>query len=76
MKSLLNYLKQFPNFSEEKSNEVASHISTKKYEEGEYFLREGQICRNIAFIETGMMRVVYLKDGISKIRSLAIILWK
>lgn len=39
----------------------------KKLKKGDYFLRNGEVCRKIAFINSGVMYCVYNKDGLDKI---------
>lgn len=63
MESFHSYLKQFPNYSQASIDAVRPFLSTNKIEAGEYYLREGKICKSIAFIEAGLVRLFYLSDG-------------
>jgi CRP-like cAMP-binding protein len=38
-------------------------IKRKELSRKEYLLKEGQVCRNIYFIEKGLLRSYYVKDG-------------
>ena len=63
MGSFNDYLKQFPHYSTEVFDAVQPYLSAKELQAGEYFLRHGKICRHIAFIEKGLLRLFYLNDG-------------
>jgi len=63
MESFNNYLKQFPHYTPEVFEAVLPHLSIKEINAGEYFLLHGKICRHIAFIEKGLLRLFYLNDG-------------
>ena len=63
MEALIKFLQQFPHYRPELIENAKPFVSEKQIAAGEYFLREGQICKSIAFIEQGMFRLVYLHDG-------------
>lgn len=63
MEAFKNYIQQFPHYKPKLFENILPFLSIKKIEAGEYFLRQGKTCRNIAFIEKGLMRIYYLNDG-------------
>jgi len=63
MQAFESYLKQFPHYTPKVFDEIAPYLSRKTLEEGEFLLRNGKICREIAFIEDGLLRLFYLNDG-------------
>lgn len=63
METFNKYLQQFPNYTPDVFEYAQPYLSYKSLAPGEYFLREGKICRNIAFIEKGLLRLYYLSDG-------------
>ena len=63
MESFNNYLKQFPHYTSESFEAVMPFLSVKEIGAGDYFLSHGKICRQIAFIEKGLLRHFYLNDG-------------
>lgn len=63
MESFNNYLKQFPHYTPEVFKAVQPYLSIKELEGGEYFLPHGKVCRQIAFIEKGLLRLFYLNEG-------------
>ncbi len=63
MEAFRKYLEKFPHYRSEMFETVLPYLSIKKIEAGDYFLEEGRICKNIAFIEEGLMRLFYLNDG-------------
>ena len=63
MEAFNNYLKQFPHYTPKVFEMVRPYLSEKKVKAGDYFLRQGKICRSIALIEEGLLRLYYLNDG-------------
>jgi CRP-like cAMP-binding protein len=63
MEAFDKYLKQFPHYSTKVFEEIRPFLSVKNIGEGEYFLRDGKICREIGFVEKGLLRLYYLNDG-------------
>jgi len=57
------YLKQFPHYTPHAFEIVKPYLSEKNIGAGDYFLREGSVCRSIGFIEHGLLRLYYLHDG-------------
>lgn len=63
MEAFKNHLAQFPHYKPAVFESVGAHLRVKQLQAGEYFLREGKVSKNIAFIEKGLMRLYYLNDG-------------
>lgn len=63
MKAFQDFLKQFPHYSEELFKELLPHLSKVELKANDYFLKEGQICKKLAFIEKGIVRIYYIYDG-------------
>jgi len=63
MDAFKNYIKQFPHYQPSIMEEVYPYLSAKNIEAGDYLLKQGKTCQNIAFIEEGFMRLYYLNDG-------------
>lgn len=42
---------------------ISSLFVSKQYQKGDYFLREGQVCREAGFIEKGLIRYYNIKDS-------------
>lgn len=63
MNALENYLQQFPNYTPGAYESAIPFFSEKTFKAGDFLLRAGKICRSIAFIEEGLFRQYYLKDG-------------
>lgn len=56
---LKSYLKHFAIFSEEEIEQVLPLFSKRLVEKGTLFIREGQLCSEVAFIEKGIFRSFY-----------------
>lgn len=63
MEAFQNFLKLFPNYSEDLFDELSPYLSVRELEKNDYFLKEGQTCKQLAFIKKGMVRIYYLHDG-------------
>jgi CRP-like cAMP-binding protein len=63
MEAFNRYLKQFPHYTPEVFDDILPFLSEKNIEEGDYFLRNGRICKEIGFVEKGILRLFYLNDG-------------
>lgn len=63
MESFKNFLQQFPTYKPAVYESAKGYLSSTELKAGDYFLREGVICKSIAFVEEGMMRTFYLSDG-------------
>lgn len=57
------YLERFPHYSPSVFEKVRPLLSRRKIQAGEYWLPLDKVCRNIAFIEKGLVRLYYLNDG-------------
>ena len=63
MEAFDSYFQQFPHYSPEAFEAVRPFLRVRELDAGEYFLQQGQISKQIAFIEEGLLRLYYLKDG-------------
>lgn len=63
MEAFKNYISQFPHYRQELIEEVIPHLRNVELEAGEYFLEQDKVCRDIAFIVKGLVRLYYLNDG-------------
>lgn len=63
MEAFNDYLQQFPHYSPSVFTMAHSYLSEKTLEPGEFLLQQGNTCRHIAFIESGLLRLYYLNDG-------------
>lgn len=63
MEAFNNYIKQFPHYTPKVFELVLPYLQAKTISAGDYFLKQGKICKSIAFIEEGLFRLYYLNDG-------------
>lgn len=63
MDAFHTYLQQFPHYSPKAFESVQPYLSRRSLKAGEFLLRQGEVCRHIAFIEKGLLRLYYLNDG-------------
>lgn len=57
------YLKQSSFLKEEDCNLFESNLELKTYSKKEFYLKEGQICHRLGFINKGCFRIFYLSEG-------------
>lgn len=60
---LFRYLRTIYPLSEGLRNRIEDTLQEKKLARREYLLRAGQICRNVYFVEKGLLRNYYTKGG-------------
>lgn len=63
MEAFIKYLQQFPHFSQNAYEVAVRHVEQAKIPAGEYLLKQGKTCKQIAFINSGLFRLYYFKDG-------------
>src|SRR3954466_9502584 len=62
--NILEFLNAVNPLSEEDCNSVLKILRTKQLKKGDYWLEEGKVNYNVAFVEEGYLRRYWLKDGI------------
>lgn len=65
--SLLNSIQKVIALNPEEIDTVTSLFKSKAYKKGEYFLKEGQICKQVGFVVKGLLRYYINHDGEEKI---------
>lgn len=63
MESFNQYLQKFPHYTPAVYQSACSYLSEKTLKPGDFFIQSGKICKNVAFIEEGLLRQYYLNDG-------------
>jgi len=61
--SFKKYLTGIISMDNETFEMAMDYLEIEKIRKGEYFIREGQICIKIGYINKGLFRIYYLKDG-------------
>ncbi len=56
MKEFLDHINSLSPISKEASEEIVTYIKTKNYEKGEMIHEAGNICRNLYFIKSGLVK--------------------
>ena len=56
MKEFLDHINSLSPISKEASEEIVTYIKTKTYEKGEMIHEVGNICRNLYFIKSGLVK--------------------
>lgn len=62
--SLRQFLGRLPGFSENAFALALPFFQEKRLKKGEVFIRQGEVCRKIGFIVSGIFRNYYLHDGV------------
>ncbi|RKE57110.1 Crp/Fnr family transcriptional regulator [Sphingobacterium detergens] len=66
MDILLQVIEKTIRINSDEKELVAKLFREKEYRKGEYFLKEGEVCRHVGFIIRGMMRYYINDDGEDK----------
>lgn len=59
----LDKLAQFSPLSEASRTQLKGCISVKSIPKGEYILKQGEVCKHLYFVNKGMVRIFYYKNG-------------
>ncbi len=62
--ALKKFLSNYVALSNEELDDIVHRFKRKRLNKHEYLLREGMVCKNIVFVETGCLRLYYLKEAI------------
>lgn len=57
-------IRKVTDFSEEECSMFIPYLESKQLKKGDYFLKEGQSVREIAFIQKGAFRIYHILDGV------------
>jgi CRP-like cAMP-binding protein len=60
---LRQYLSRFIQLTDEEFNNFTEKLAVKKLKRRELFFREGEVCKQVAFINIGCLRYYYVVDG-------------
>ncbi|TWF34901.1 CRP-like cAMP-binding protein [Chitinophaga polysaccharea] len=60
---LINAISYFIHLEEEEKEWISSRFIIKKYKKNDYFLREGQVCREVGFIQSGLVRYCSIREN-------------
>jgi CRP-like cAMP-binding protein len=54
---------QYVQIPEKEWKAVKPYVQFLKIKKGEYFIKEGQVCKQVGFLNEGVLRVYYMVDG-------------
>ncbi|MCJ7932686.1 MAG: Crp/Fnr family transcriptional regulator [Chryseobacterium sp.] len=57
-----DYFQSFKLFTENEIEELLTLFEIRKVNKGDYFIQEGERCREVAFIKSGIFRSFYISD--------------
>ena len=58
------FISEFPFYSDAALEVALPYFKLKTLKKGAHFIEQGKICKQIAFIQSGIFRTYYLKDGL------------
>ncbi len=64
VKNFKKYLTGIIQMDDDTFNLCLDFLNIDKIKKGDYFIQNGKICRKIAYINEGLFRIYYIKDGI------------
>ena len=62
MPDLIQFCNNFSPLSNEATEDLLENISTKTYKKGSYILREAQVCRQVYFINEGLVKLFFFSN--------------
>jgi CRP-like cAMP-binding protein len=61
---LKKFLSNYINLSDDELEEIAGKFKGRAIKKNGYLLREGEICKDLVFVQKGCLRLYYMKDDI------------
>lgn len=62
--ALGKFIAQYVKLSDEEVDDITGRFKTRTVKKNEYLLRQGDVCKDIVFVQKGCLRLYYLQDGI------------
>ena len=59
----IQYCNQLSKLDKEAAADLLNTIKSKSVKKRHYFLREGEVCRNLYFIDKGLIKIHFIKEG-------------
>ena len=61
---LRQFITQYVSFSDQELEDVSGRFRSKVLRKNDYLLRQGEICKDLVFVQKGCLRLYYMKDDI------------
>jgi CRP-like cAMP-binding protein len=61
---LKSFLSQYATLAPTQMDEITSHFKKLKIKKNDYLLREGEICKDLVFVQQGCLRLYYVADEV------------
>lgn len=62
MPDFIQYCNQLSKLEKEAADELSNKIKSRTYQKGEYLLKEGNICKYLFFIDSGLVKTFFYKN--------------
>jgi CRP-like cAMP-binding protein len=62
--SLGQFISQYVTLSDAEMEDLTGRFRTKLVKKGDHLLRQGDICKDLVFVEKGCLRLYYMQDDI------------
>ncbi len=62
--SLKEFISQYVNFDDAELEDITSRFQVKAVRKNNHLFRQGDICKDLVFVEKGCLRLYYLKEGV------------
>src|SRR5919199_2151918 len=62
MTDFIIYCNQLSPLEKEATDDLVDKLKTKTFQKGDYVLRSGDVCRNLYFIDRGLVKLCFTKE--------------
>lgn len=62
--NLKKFISQYVELSGDELKDITDRFKSKAIKKNDYLFRQGDICKDLVFVQKGCLRLFYLKDGI------------
>jgi CRP/FNR family transcriptional regulator, anaerobic regulatory protein len=63
MADFQQFCNQFSPLTKEAEDDLFKNLKTKTFKKGEYLLKTGEICKHLIFINQGLAKLFFIRDG-------------
>jgi len=63
-KGLKDFITNYVDLTEDEMQDLIGRFKSKTLKKNEYLLREGETCKDLAFVQNGCLRLYYIKEDI------------
>lgn len=61
---LQNFFRQYADLSQAELEQITRSFQRKEMKKNDFLLRQGEVCKDLVYVQKGCLRLYYIKDGV------------